>query len=394
MTASWSLDDVDLVRLDILAGRLALVLKSGDVLALSGPLGAGKTTFARALIARLGGAAEVPSPTFALMQRYEVPHLILTHCDFYRLEPAELDELGLDDALSEGAVIVEWPERASIWLPQDRLDIAIDETAMPHARRIVLTGRGSWAERLDRLMALSNFLDRTPYAKAGVRYLQGDASTRSYARLALPGRSAILMNSPRQPDGPPIRGGRPYSALVHLAEDVTPFVAVAGALRESGLSAPAIYAFDLEQGFIVLEDLGEAVFGSEVRRGRPPWRALGPCRRRSGRARRTGAPGTPAHRRHAPYLLPPYDAGAMLIEASLLVDWFWPALHGKRGAAGLGRGIRGLVAPAAGRGGKGRFGLGAQGLSFAEPDVASGTGGHQTDWDSRFSGRATGSAGL
>ena len=166
-------------------------------------------------------------------------------------------------------MIVEWPERASSWLPHDRLDIAIDETAMPHARRIVLTGRGSWAERLDRLMALSNFLDRTPYAKAGIRYLQGDASTRSYARLALPGRSAILMNSPRQPDGPPIRGGRPYSALVHLAEDVTPFVAVAGALRESGLSAPAIYAFDLDQGFIVLEDLGEAVFGSEVSRGRP-----------------------------------------------------------------------------------------------------------------------------
>ena len=74
------------------------MLKAGDVLALSGPLGAGKTTFARALIARLGGAAEVPSPTFALMQRYEVPHLILTHCDFYRLEPTELDELGLDDA--------------------------------------------------------------------------------------------------------------------------------------------------------------------------------------------------------------------------------------------------------------------------------------------------------
>ena len=88
MTASWSLDDVDLVRLDILASRLALMLKSGDVIALSGPLGAGKTTFARALVTRLGGEGEVPSPTFALMQRYETPHLTLTHCDFYRLEPA------------------------------------------------------------------------------------------------------------------------------------------------------------------------------------------------------------------------------------------------------------------------------------------------------------------
>ena len=114
---------------------------------------------------------------------------------------------------------------------------------------------------------MSDFLDKTPYADAGAQYLQGDASTRSYARLVLPHRSAILMNSPRQPDGPPIRDGKPYSALVHLAEDVTPFVAVAGALRESALSAPAIYAFDLDQGFIILEDLGDRVFGAEIARG-------------------------------------------------------------------------------------------------------------------------------
>ncbi|MGH6803650.1 MAG: tRNA (adenosine(37)-N6)-threonylcarbamoyltransferase complex ATPase subunit type 1 TsaE, partial [Methyloceanibacter sp.] len=269
MTASWSLDDVDLVQLDILASRLALLLDAGDVIALSGPLGAGKTTFARALITRLGSEGEVPSPTFALMQRYETPRLILTHCDFYRLEPSELDELGLDDAVSEGAVIVEWPERASRWLPSDRLDVAMDETTTPDRRRIVLTGQGSWAERLKRLRALSEFLDRTPYAEAGARYLLGDASTRSYARLVLPDRSAILMNSPRQPDGPPIRDGKPYSALVHLAEDVTPFVAVAAALRERGLSAPAIHAFDLDRGFLILEDLGDRVFGCEVERGRP-----------------------------------------------------------------------------------------------------------------------------
>ena len=85
------------------------------------------------------------------------------------------------------------------------------------------------------------------------------------------------MNSPRQPDGPPIRDGKPYSALVHLAEDVTPFVAVAAALRERGLSAPAIYAFDLDRGFLVLEDLGDRVFGSEVARGRPLAELWGPA---------------------------------------------------------------------------------------------------------------------
>ncbi|MCJ7788369.1 MAG: tRNA (adenosine(37)-N6)-threonylcarbamoyltransferase complex ATPase subunit type 1 TsaE, partial [Methyloceanibacter sp.] len=78
MSAAWSLDGVDLVRLDLLASRLALILQPGDVIALNGPLGAGKTTFARALVTRLGGEGEVPSPTFALMQRYETPRLTLT----------------------------------------------------------------------------------------------------------------------------------------------------------------------------------------------------------------------------------------------------------------------------------------------------------------------------
>jgi tRNA threonylcarbamoyl adenosine modification protein YjeE len=335
MTTSWSLDDVDLVRLDILASRLAVMLKSGDVVALSGPLGAGKTTFARGLVTRLGSEGEVPSPTFALMQRYDTPRLTLTHCDFYRLEPSELDELGLDDAVSEGVVIVEWPERASHWLPEDRLDIAMDETATPDLRRVVLTGHGGWEARLARLHALIEFLAGTPYAEAAARYLQGDASTRSYARLLGNERSAVLMNSPRQPDGPPIRDGKPYSALVHLAEDVTPFVAVSAALRERGLSAPAIYAFDLDRGFLVLEDLGDRVFGSEVARGRRLAELWGPAVEVLVALAGSSPPELLPIEGHAPYRLPSYDAQAMLTEASLIIDWLWPALHGKDAPPGL-----------------------------------------------------------
>jgi tRNA threonylcarbamoyl adenosine modification protein YjeE len=329
MTSSWSLDDVDLVRLDSLASRIALALTTGDVIALSGPLGAGKTTFARALVTRLGGEGEVPSPTFALMQRYETKRLTITHCDFYRLEPSELDQLGLDDALAEGVVLIEWPERALSWLPPDRLDIAMDETATPDLRRIVLTGHGAWEARLECLQALSAFLDKTPYAEAPARYLLGDASTRSYARLVLPHRTAILMNAPRQPDGPPIRDGKPYSALAHLAEDVTPFVAVAGALRERGLSAPSIYAFDLDQGFLVLEDLGDRVFGSEIGKGRPITELYGPAVDALVALARKGPPEVLPIEGHAPYRLPSYDADALLTEVSLLIDWFWPALHGR-----------------------------------------------------------------
>jgi hypothetical protein len=170
---------------------------------------------------RLGVAEEVPSPTFSLVQAYAAPRFPVQHCDFYRLEERDLAELGLDDLLPSSVTIVEWPERAGGWLPADRLDIAMDETAEPYRRRIVLTGHGGWMPRLERLKALSAFIDTTPYAEAAAEYLQGDASARSYARLVLPDRSAILMNSPRQPDGPPIRDGKPYSALVHLAEDDT-----------------------------------------------------------------------------------------------------------------------------------------------------------------------------
>lgn len=105
----------DLEATTRLGAAIADALRPGDIVALSGGLGAGKTTLARAIIGALGFDGEVPSPTFAIIEVYEPPlvRLPLVHADFYRLEhPGDAEELGLDDYLADGALIAEWPENA------------------------------------------------------------------------------------------------------------------------------------------------------------------------------------------------------------------------------------------------------------------------------------------
>lgn len=105
----------DLAAMDALGARIAAALQPGDVVALSGGLGAGKTTLARAIIAALGHTGEVPSPSFAIIELYEPPsvRLPLVHADFYRLKtPEEAQEIGLDDYREGAAMLAEWPEQA------------------------------------------------------------------------------------------------------------------------------------------------------------------------------------------------------------------------------------------------------------------------------------------
>ena len=250
---------------------IAALIEPGDLITLSGDLGAGKTTFARAFIRHLAGdeTIEVPSPTFTLMQAYDLPRFRLVHADLYRLSgPAELAELGFEDEADGIITLLEWPDRAAGLLPPDRLDIAL--TLSPQQgetfRQARVTGYGTFASRAERIITIRRFLSANGFGQAERRRIQGDASTRSYERLTLDGATYILMNSPRRPDGPPVRDGKPYSQVAHLAEDVTPFIAMALALRARGLSAPAIFAADRATGLIVLEDLGNEL----VVAGEPP----------------------------------------------------------------------------------------------------------------------------
>ena len=126
---------------------LASLVRAGDVIALSGELGAGKTSLARGLLAALGLEGEAPSPSFAIVQPYAPPEVQLPvlHVDLYRIDdPAEIEELGLDDAQAESVLVIEWPERAGGRWP-DALRLTLTQEGA--GRRLTADVPAAWEGR-------------------------------------------------------------------------------------------------------------------------------------------------------------------------------------------------------------------------------------------------------
>ncbi|WP_027550059.1 tRNA (adenosine(37)-N6)-threonylcarbamoyltransferase complex ATPase subunit type 1 TsaE [Bradyrhizobium sp. Cp5.3] len=311
-----------------LMADLALLVGPGDVIALSGDLGVGKTAAARAMIRYLADdeALEVPSPTFTLVQGYELPPFPVLHADLYRVEDEnELEEIGLSPLPEGTLVLIEWPERAPSAMPADRIEIALTHRPAldSTARAADITGYGKGAAQVARLKALREFLDASGYIEATRRRMNGDASTRSYARLMRDDGVVILMNFPQRPDGAAIYNGKSYSAAVHLAENVKPFVAIDEGLRAEGISAPVIHHSDLDHGFLITED-----FGSEgVIEGDPP-RPL-PERYEAGidmlaALHAKVLPETLPLAADTTYAIPVFETDALLIEIGLMPEWYLP----------------------------------------------------------------------
>ena len=132
------------------ATKLSSLLKAGDVLALWGDLGVGKSTLARALIQHLCGAdTDVPSPTFTLVQTYDAPDFVLWHMDLYRLDaPDDVFELGIEDAFYDAVSLIEWPDKMGGYLPLNRLDVVMRFDANKGTRTLDLQGDQTWVSRL------------------------------------------------------------------------------------------------------------------------------------------------------------------------------------------------------------------------------------------------------
>lgn len=149
MTRRITLDDE--AATVTLAEHIAGLLRIGDAVLLQGSLGVGKSVFARALLRRMASdpELEVPSPTFTLVQPYDTPNMVVHHFDLYRLsDPDELLELGLDEALVEGAVVVEWPQRLGHHRPERALTVTLLLGETADSRHALLEGTDNWSVRL------------------------------------------------------------------------------------------------------------------------------------------------------------------------------------------------------------------------------------------------------
>ncbi|MEM1428930.1 MAG: tRNA (adenosine(37)-N6)-threonylcarbamoyltransferase complex ATPase subunit type 1 TsaE [Pseudomonadota bacterium] len=320
---------------------LGRCLRMGDTLLLSGPIGAGKSHLARALIQSVVQASgapvpDVPSPTYTLVQSYATGPGEILHADLYRLgDTSELAELGLDDALGRALTLIEWPDRLGTDPPDPvvHLGLQIDgdgrrarlsadapdvvarlrplleeshtpDPPPPHDPPQMTHARPTDPQPDARAAAISAFLETAGWAGATRARLAGDASARRYKRLRHPTRGAAVL----------------MDADPAIGEEVRPFVTLAHHLAERGLSPPAILAEDAGHGLLLLEDLGDDLFARLIDRT--------PAIEHTLYEAAVDLLAT-LHRQEPPPDLPAYGPDEMAPLAALAATWYAPVATAK-----------------------------------------------------------------
>ena len=252
------------------------------------------------------------------MQTYDNTRHPVAHIDLYRVSSkSEVEELGIVELIPTHITLIEWPEH----LPKFEaacLNLHISGAGL--SRHMDLKANGSWITSILRDEEITSFLNSTKWKNSPRKFLEGDASSRRYETLSIDGVQSILMDMPQKPDGPPIKDGKPYSSIAHLAEGIASVVKVNQQLKAEGYSAPNIMASDVDHGLAIIENLGTAVFATMMRQGmnmREPLQTA--VALLADMATKTW-----------PTSIPTYDIEAQLIEADLLVSWFWPFIHNEK----------------------------------------------------------------
>ncbi len=294
-----------------LAASMAPYVLAGDVILLKGTLGAGKSFFARHFIKAMGTEqSEIPSPTFTLIQAYHDTRLPVAHVDLYRLNaPEEIESLGLDVYFDHGVSLIEWPEKGEGYLPENTLTIEIEEDEK--GGRIATLSGEAWESRfgffepsLCRQVSETgrrSFLQMHNIEVADIKAVSDDASFRSYWRTETEEGSRVIMDAP-----PPM-------------EDVKPFVKVAEYLEGLSIHVPKIYQKDTEEGYLLLEDLGNTTLSKAFEKGfdKKAWYEL---------AVDVLIDLAKANKKAD---VPAYDIATYWRELSLFTDWYLPEVTGK-----------------------------------------------------------------
>lgn len=308
----------------------ALALQKGDLVTLSGDLGAGKSSLARAIIRAIADdeGLDVPSPTFTLVQSYETLRIPVAHADLYRISHGEeLDELGLPEFLEDGVVLAEWPEQAEGFLPEPSFAVTLSHEGA--GRRITVSGPAAAIQRLERSHAIRTFLDLHDRADAMRRYLQGDASPRKYETIRTAAHGVeILMNAPQMPYDPPLRDGKTYRQIAHLAENILAFAAADALLDSHGFRVPQMRAADLDAGFLILENLGTE--GVRAASGEPVAERYEAAGRFLAHLHGVAWPDHAPVAGHPDHIIAGFDRDAMMIEVSLIGQWYAPRMMGRQ----------------------------------------------------------------